>query len=302
MDLTRCKGVIVPVVTPLDESENVDAAALQKIVHFLIEHGVHGIFPLGTTGEFARLDDEQKWIALEACVQAVNGRTPVYVGVSACGTKEVLNNIRRAEKLGADLVVCTLPFYYPVHEVAEQTLFFDQITAGSSLPVIIYNIPATIGCSIHLEVIEKLAVKDRIAGVKDSGGNLAYLSEIIGMKTRADLIVAAGAEKIGKEALWKGADGIVPSLANVFPSLFVDLYTACVNRELQQADRLQVKIDQINRLNACTNSWMGLLTFRKKAMSLMGLCSDRLAEPYLKLDEESIREIEILVDEMKTWA
>jgi dihydrodipicolinate synthase/N-acetylneuraminate lyase len=300
-DRSRCRGVIVPLATPLDDAENVDVSVLKRLVDFLIVQQVDAIFPLGTTGEFARLEERQKWIALEACLQAVNGRAPVYAGVSDTGTKRVLANIRQASQLGADLAVCTLPYYFPVREEAEQLLFFRQVIENSPLPVLIYNIPATIGHVICLDVVAALAETDSIVGIKDSGGDLAYLTRLAEIKRQTGMVLVAGAEKIGQDALWLGADGLVPSLANVFPQLFVNLYHAALAGDLPRAQRLQAKIDEINRFNTITGSWLDLVTFRKKAMSLLGLGSGRLAEPYLKLDAVASAEIAALVEEMKTW-
>lgn len=301
VDLSSLKGIIVPLVTPLDEHENIDLPALRRVVDFLVDGGVHALFPLGTTGEFARLEEEQKWRMLDACVAAAAGRLPVYCGISACGTRQARANLRRAADLGAGLAVLTLPFYYPVRAAAEQRLYFDQVLDGSPLPILIYNIPATIGGVIELEVVAGLAAEGQIAGIKDSGGDLAYLAGLMDLKRRYGIIVTAGAESVGLEALKLGADGLVPSLANVFPRLFVGLYDAAAAKDWERAVRFQAKIDEINRFNACTGTWLGLITFRKKALSLMGLCEERLAEPYLKLDEETGRQIAALVEEMKTW-
>jgi 4-hydroxy-tetrahydrodipicolinate synthase len=299
--MINIKGVVVPLVTPLTASEDVDVAAVRRIVDFLISQGVHVIFALGTTGEFARLEERQKWLMLETCVEAVGGRVPVYAGVSDCGTRRVRSNLRQARALGADLAVCTLPFYFPVHNPDEQLLFFHQVLEDSPLPVMIYNIPVTIGATISPAVVETLAAQNAIAGIKDSGGDLAYLAQIIATRRRYNLPVLAGAEKVGRDALLMGADGLVPSLANVFPRLFVGLYKACQAGDAELSARFQAKIDEINRFNTCTNSWMGLITFRKKALSLLGLCDEQTAEPYLKLDQPTLTQIKALVTQMETW-
>lgn len=302
LDIKRVKGVIVPLVTPLDPDENVDTPALARIVNHLIENGVDGVFALGTTGEFARLDDSQKAPILETCVAAANGRVPVYAGVSACGSKQVIRNIRQAKALGADIAVCTLPYYFPVRDAAEQTLFFNQVSESSDLPLFIYNIPATIASSIDVQVVEELARAGRIMGIKDSSGDLAYISKLLQIKNQVDLIVTAGSEDICIQALRMGAEGIVPSMANVFPKLFTALYAACLAGDIPRAERYQAKVDELNRFNTCTNSWLAQLTFRKKALSLMGFCDQWQTEPYLKLDDAIANQIAAAVEAMKTWA
>jgi 4-hydroxy-tetrahydrodipicolinate synthase len=289
------RGVVVPAATPLTEDEQVDETAMAKLVSHMIEGGVHGLFLLGTTGEFARLDDVQKRKAGEAAVEAIGGRVPVYIGVSDAGARKVKQNIRMAEQLKADVIVCTLPYYIPVRHPREQLHFFETVLGETDLPVMLYNIPATVNAEISLEVVEKASRKPNMIGIKDSSGNLGYLKKLVEMRPKPEYKVLVGDESLSAKGLLSGGDGLVPSLANVFPKLFVDLYKRCAAGDEEGAMRLQSRIDEINQWNKCSDSWLGALIFRKKALSMMGIGSERLAEPYLRPDSEMAKRMEIAI-------
>lgn len=276
------RGVIVPIVTPLRDGESIDTAGLVKLLKHIVGGGVHGIFCLGTTGEFARLDEGQTREVIGTTVQAVGGKVPVYCGVGDCGTSKVLRNMRAAEGLGADVMVVTLPYYFPVRDPREQMVFFEQVIGSTDHPVILYNMPATIGSVIDLGVVEKLARKPNVLGIKDSSGELPYLQRLLAIKAGGNLRVLVGDESIAVAGLRLGADGVVPSLANVFPRLFVNLYDACSGGSGKRADELQERINRINAgLNDTSPSWLSSLGWKKKALETMGICAARLTQPFL---------------------
>jgi len=282
------KGIIVPIATPLDEREQVDVPGTRKLIRHILDGGVHGIFCLGTTGELARLDAENVQKVIRASKEAIAGKVPLYVGVSDCGTKKVLRNMRAAEDLGADALVVTLPYYFPVRSAAEQLDYFSRIAESTRHPIILYNMPATVGASIELSVVESLAGKSNVMGIKDSSGDIAYLKQLLGVQARGTLRVLVGDERIASEGLRLGADGVVPSLANIFPRLMVGLYEACRENDAAKVSALQARIDGINdSLNGCTSSWLASLGWKKKALQMMGICGDRVTEPFLRLPEET---------------
>jgi 4-hydroxy-tetrahydrodipicolinate synthase len=289
------RGVVVPVATPLAEDESVDERALARLIAHLTEGGVHGLFLFGTTGEAARLDDEQKRAAAEAAIAANGGRLPVFFGVSDCGTRKVIRNIRWAERMGADVIVCTLPYYFPVRDPREQLAFFEAVLGSTELPVMLYNIPSTINAEIDPEVVRKLSGVSNMIGIKDSGGNAEYLRRLTELAGEGGFKVLVGDESLSLQGLRMGAHGLVPSLANVWPALLVDLYESCLRGDDKKAEYLQARLDEINRFNDCSQSWLSALIFRKKALSMLGICGEKLAEPYLKPDEETVRRMEAAI-------
>lgn len=301
IDAAQFYGVVVPTVTPLNEREEVQLDELKKVNQHMIDGGVHGLFPLGTTGEFARLDDDQKEQVAKITVEQAAGKLPVYIGVGDTGTRKVLRNIKRAESWGADVIVSTLPYYYPVRDVKEQLQFFEAIADSTHLPIMLYNIPSTIGVNISIDVVEQMARKANVIGIKDSSGSFDYIQACLKIKSESDqpFQVFVGEEKLSKDGLWNGADGLVPSLGNVLPKLFAELFDACVDKDEAKANELQKELLQINRFNQLGDSWMGALIFRKKMLGMMGLCSDYVSKPSLAMDDSHVEEIRAIIQK---WA
>jgi dihydrodipicolinate synthase/N-acetylneuraminate lyase len=282
------KGIIVPIVTPLDDHEQLDTRGMRKLIRHILDGGAHGIFCLGTTGELARLEEDTIRNVISVTTEEVAGKVPVFVGVSDCGTRKVLRNMREAEKLGADALVVTLPYYFPVRGASEQFAFFEEILEGAGSPLVLYNMPATIGASIEVPVVEALAQKPNVLGIKDSSGDIGYLRRLLHVRAKGTLCVLVGDERIASAGMAMGACGVVPSLANVFPRLLVGLYEACLRNDAKEAAALQSRIDGINdSLNGCTASWLSSVCWKKKALQMMGICGDTLTAPSLRLPKET---------------
>lgn len=289
LDIHAVHGVVVPVITPLRADEEVDVPALEQVIRHMLNGGVHGLFVLGTTGEFCRLDEEQKRIVAEVAFRTIGRQVPVYYGVSECGTKKVIHNIRSAEQWGADVLVCTLPYYIPVASHKEQFRFFESIIDSTELPMMLYNIPSTVGYNIHVDVIRELAAKRNVIGLKDSSGDEHYLKKVLELDVKPEFKVFVGNEALSRYGLMNGAHGLVPSLGNVFPELLAALYRSCMEGNGKEAWMLQEQLDNFNKLNGCVESWLGPIVVRKAALSLMGIGDGRLTEPCLYPDDEVMK-------------
>ncbi|MGA2975850.1 MAG: dihydrodipicolinate synthase family protein [Spirochaetia bacterium] len=291
------KGIIIPMVTPFEQNEEIDVFGLRRLIRHIVKAGIHGVLCLGTTGEFARMDDEQIRVVVETTVEEINGRVPVYQGISDCGTRKMLRKIKNAERFGVDALLVTLPFYFPVSSTAEQLVFFERILDSTDVPVVLYNMPQTMGAGIAVAAVEKLSHRPNVVGIKDSSGRLDYLKELLALAAGGDFRVLIGEESISAEGLMMGASGIVPSLGNVFPLLFVDLYEACRRRDAAAARSLQSRIDRINRVSTGCESWLGPISCRKRMLEILGICSARLSQPALELPPAVEREIAAVLTE-----
>jgi 4-hydroxy-tetrahydrodipicolinate synthase len=274
LNYNHIKGVVVPMITPFDRDENIDVKALKKLTNYLIMNGVHGIFIFGTSGEFTRLYEEQKELIAKTVIDETRGRVPLYFGVSGGGTRMVLNNIRKAEEWGADVIVCTLPYYYTLRSRYEQLSFYESVTGSTNLPIILYNIPDNVGCNILPDVIEKIYLKDNVAGIKDSSGSEDYLKEIMSLREK-EFKIFIGSETLIIYGLMRGAHGLVPSIGNVFPGMTVELYNACMNKDMERAMSIQKKIDDINQLNKAIKSTLGVIFLRKYLLNMIGICLNK---------------------------
>jgi 4-hydroxy-tetrahydrodipicolinate synthase len=296
MQADLLKGIIVPTLTPINDEEKIDVKGFKKLIRYLVKERMNGIFLFGTTGEYVRVCNSQAQIAIEAVMSEANSLIPVYMGVSDCGYKKVLEKVRVAEKFCCDAIVISLPYYFSVTNTEEQFLFFDSILKSTDLPVILYNMPLAVGANINIEVIERLLDRGNIIGIKDSSGDIGYLKQILTIKPDNNFKILVGDEGIAAEGLFSGADGLVPSLANIFPKLLLNLYNACCNYDRSLANFLQSKVNDINILNNCCESELASIIFKKKALSIMGICSEKAMEPCLKLSVDMQNEIRDCVE------
>src|SRR5690606_29462722 len=215
-------GIVVPLVTPVDSKEEIDEAGLKRLIDFMVDGGIHGVFVMGSTGEVARFDESQWLRAVELGVEYTAGRTKVYVGAMMPGLEQSLKRVRLAESVGADVVVLTPGFYYPLSQ-SEMVGYFTRIAEASRLPVCLYNIPQYTQSVVQPETLANVAERVPVAGIKDSSGDIGLLTDYLEVAKDRGLPVLVGSESILAEALRRGAAGAVPSLGNVFPKLLVDV-------------------------------------------------------------------------------
>jgi 4-hydroxy-tetrahydrodipicolinate synthase len=285
--IAALKGVIVPLVTPLAMNEELDLIGLGKVIDHVIDGGVDAIFSLGTTGEFARFDSTFRAHVARETVKAAAGRVPVLIGVSDTGTKRVLENMASAEAAGADAIVLSLPYYFPIKDPREILDFYAAVAAISRLPIFLYNIPSTCGAAIDIESFRKLASLEGVVGIKDSSGSIHYLKSLIQVATecgKKPFPVYVGEEKIAAEGIAAGASGLVPSLANVFPRLFADLYAAAAAGDREKTTILSTQVVGMNAINLYSGSSLSAVAWRKTALAMMGLCGETMTAPFVPVE------------------
>jgi len=277
----KFRGIIPPIATPLNEREEVDELALRSLVRHLIEAGVHGIFVLGSTGEFAHLRDDEKRRAIEFVISEVNGKVPVLVGVAESGTKRSVLWAKEAERLGANGVVAAPPFYYPLAE-PEVENHYRALASECSLPILLYHIPSTTKVRFSVGLIERLSELPNIVGIKDSTGDLVFVFTLLdGMRDRS-FVVFQGHDYLVAPTLLYGAHGAINSLANLVPNWFVALYEAVQKGDAASAIDWQRRINKLSReLEA-----MPFLPALKSALYLKGLTTPFMTAPFSALTEE----------------
>jgi len=152
------EGIITPIVTPFhrDEEQSINYEALEKLINYLIEHGVKGIFILGSNGEFHVIDEEEKVELAKKTIEIVNHRVPVFVGTGCCSTRETVRLSRKMEELGADALSVITPYFLkPTNE--NLYAHYKTIAQSVSLPIVLYNIPKATGCPLDPELVDRLA-------------------------------------------------------------------------------------------------------------------------------------------------
>jgi 4-hydroxy-tetrahydrodipicolinate synthase len=279
---TKYKGIVVPLITPVDKQERIDEPSLRKLVSFLIDGGVHGIFVNSTTGEGLLLREEEKKRILEIVIDQVRGRVTVYAGVSDTGTARALDNVAFAEKAGADVLVAHPPFYFPPNDQAELYDYFASLAQATAKPFMLYNIPFTTKAFIHLNTVKKLMQIENMIGLKDSSVDFVYLMNLIELKKeRPDFSIFIGKTHMWAAGILSGADGGLDGISNLIPSHCVNLYESIVNQTEDCYER-QREINEIWRVYECRSFLGGI----KTAVSMLGLCQPHVLSPTLPASEE----------------
>ncbi|WP_194949507.1 dihydrodipicolinate synthase family protein [Actinomyces trachealis] len=242
---TRFTGVIPPVVTPFKDGE-IDFESLDKVVDFLIDNGMNGLFVGGSSGEVAYLTDAQRDAVAERVIKRTADRVPVLVGVIETTSARVIEQAKRAEALGADAIVATCPFY-AINDMAEIEDHFRAIAAATSLPLFAYDVPVRLnGKKLAAEMLVKLGTEGVVAGVKDSSGNDVAFRRLVQLNEKAGhpLVLLTGHECVVDGMLLGGGDGVVPGYGNVEPRAYADMWAAAQAKDWEEARRIQDGINE----------------------------------------------------------
>ena len=290
---TPLTGIVVPLVTPLTGNDTLDAEGLERLIEHVIHGGVNGIFILGTTGEFAGLSYKIREELIRLACRLVNGRVPVLAGISDSAFTESLNLAGKAAQYGVDAVVITPPYYF---ESAQPELleYLERIMKHMPLPLFIYNMPVHTKVMFAPETVKAAADIPGIIGMKDSSANLAYFNQIrYLLKDRPDFTFMVGPEELMAEFVLTGGHGGVNGGANMFPKLYVDLYQAAASGDIRAVLPLQEKVIRIsNSIYKVGKHGSSYLKGLKCALSVMGICSDFMAEPFRRFNEPERMKIE----------
>lgn len=223
LDPTQLHGIIPPMCTPLTEEGEVDRDSVESLVEFLIAGGVHGIFALGSTGEFAALTGRQRDAVLRATVAAARGRVPVLAGILDTSTARCVENGLAARAAGADAVVLAPVFYFRPSQ-AELLELFRAVRAAVGLPLVAYDVPGAVNTKLECDTVVRLAAEGTIVGLKDSSGATEGFRRVLLATRGLEFRAFTGSELIIDACLRMGAAGSVPGLGNVFPAEYVQIY------------------------------------------------------------------------------
>jgi len=274
------RGIIPAVITPFTADEQVDEPAFRKVLNLMVDHGVHGLFPVGTGGEFSALTLDEKKRLTDIAVKEVAGRAFVMPNVGAITTAESVVLARHAEAVGCDAVSAVTPFFL---KPSQDELFehYRTICAAVKLPVLAYNIPErTGGVALSVATVARLAREvPNFAGIKDSTGDLSNSVEFL-QATPSGFRVFMGRDTLIFGALLYGCAGAVAATANVAPALAVGIYQAVEAGDLAKARELQAKLAPVRKLFGVGSHPAGL----KEAMVQLGMIEcGRCRRPTLDL-------------------
>jgi len=285
--LPRWFGVYVVVCTPFTEGDAVDEGILWRHIRFLLESGVHGVIPTGSTSEFASLTEAERKNILDITLDEVGGRVPVVAGTAAVSTRDTIMYSQYAEKAGVDGVMIVPPYYcHPT----EREIFhhYEAVAKSIHLPIMVYNNPWTSGVDMQPALLARLATIENVAYVKESSGDMRRVSEIMRLCGNR-LTVLCGADNLALEMLAVGVPGWVAAPANAIPRQCVQLYElVAVKKDLDKARELYLKL--LPYFTALESGQF--VQYVKASLEILGRPIGAPRRPLLRPAEEDYRKLE----------
>jgi len=275
MDTSYFKGIIPPLVTPIDDNERIDEKALRSHVDFVIEGGVSGILAFGSNGEFYMQEKEEQKEILAIILDQVKGRVPVYMGVGAIRTSKCIELAQMGLEMGAKCVSVLQPMFLKPTEDELFTHFKEIADNINGFPMLLYNNPGRTGYPITQTIVERLAHEtENVIGMKDSSGDITQTEEFIRRNRDVDFKVMCGKDTLIYAGLSVGAVGAVCCTANFLPKLVCSIFDKYISGDLESALEAQFKLNPI-RLQ------MDKSSFPVATKDYGNLLGRNLGKPYL---------------------
>jgi 4-hydroxy-tetrahydrodipicolinate synthase len=266
-------------------NEDLDLPRFKWFLDHLIGQGVHGVFVLGTNSEFYALDEKEKQEVVATAVAHVNGRVPVLAGTGAETTREVVRLTKMAQREGADGVSVITP-YFIMPSQQEIHDHYRRVAESTSLPVLLYNNPATCGgLKIDVDTVARLAEVPNILAVKDSSGDLQNTNEYV-RAVPERFSVLQGRDTLIFPSLMFGARGAVPASGNIAPALLVEIYEAFERGDLEGSKAAQLRLNPL-RLSLSLGTAPGGV---KAALSLLGMSLGPARAPIAPLPPDKLKQ------------
>ena len=303
MSNSEIRGVVVPILTPLNSDETVDVESLRRLTRYLLDNGVHGIWASGTTGEFPALTDRERLISIETVVDEVAGRIPVIGNISGGSTQHAINLATSVEESGLDGIAATPPYYYP-HAQDEILDHFRYIGEKVGPPLWVYNFPQMVKTAVAPGTLATLASAGAVVGVKDSSGAGEPLAELNVLCDQGgiDLLRFLGTLFRITTATSVGAHGVIPGIANLVPGISVRGWEAGEAGDLETAHESEAKLvvaSKVMRLSNGGGANAASLSGMKSALKLMGVIDqDNMSRPLRPLTDEEKQQIPAILDEL----
>lgn len=275
MNTEFMKGVVVPILTVIDDQERIDEAGMRDQVEYVIRGGVSGILAFGSNGEFYMVEEDEMARGLAIMVDQAAGRVPVYFGIGAISTKKCVRLAKMAVEHGAAAVSVLQPMFL---KPTEEELFrhFQTIAqAVPETPVLLYNNPGRVGYTLSGNLVEKLAHEvPNIVGMKDTSGDITQTSEFIRRTRDVDFKVFGGKDTLLYASLCHGAVGGVCTAANFMPELITDVYNKFVSGDWKGSLEAQFKLNPVRLA-------MDPASFPVAAKDMAALRGRQVGTPYL---------------------
>jgi dihydrodipicolinate synthase/N-acetylneuraminate lyase len=243
MSANRLSGIFVPNIVPLTEGDEIHEAELRRYIDWLIERGVHGLYPNGSTGEFTRFTVEERRRIIEIIADQTRGRVPILAGAAEANVKETVSACEHYHKLGCRAVAIVAPFYYKLSPQGVYA-YFKEIADNSPIDITLYNIPM-FASPIDVPTVQRLADEcPRVIAIKDSSGDLPHMMRMIAAvrPNRPDFSFLTGWDAALLPMIMIGCDGGTNATCGVVPEIMRKLYDLSVGRRIDEALDLQYRV------------------------------------------------------------
>jgi len=286
-------GIIPAMVTPLTADEEINEKALRRLTNHLIDGKVHGVFAVGSQGEFWALSHDEKRRVWETVVEETRGRVPVYAGTVGVTTRETIELTRSAEKIGIDAVSIMTPYFISPND-DQMFDHFKAVAESTSLPILVYTNPARTNVKISPGLLARLAQVKGIVGIKDSSGDLELTAEYIRV-VPPGFSVLMGRDTLLYAGLSYGAKGGIAATANVKPALVASIYDQYMAGDLPGALQAQRELAPLRLAFA----WGTFPVVIKEALNLMGMDVGPCRAPVGPLTADQREKLKKVLLEMK---
>ncbi len=286
------EGVLPALITPFTEDNKVDEEGLKQNIEFLIENGVSGIVPCGTTGESATLSIKEHEKVIEIAVDC--STVPVVAGTGSNNTTEALELTRFAKDAGAEAALLITPYYNKPND-SGMLAHFRKVADEVDIPMILYNVPSRTGINLKPEIVAELAKESNIVGIKEASGNLEQITRIIEMTQDEDFVVLSGDDALTLPIMALGGRGVISVVANVAPKLVVSMVKAFQGGDLDEARKLHIALAPLIRAVFLETNPIPI----KKAVELIGLPAGNLRLPLAPISEDNERKLRAALNNLR---
>ncbi len=293
-NLIRPKGIIPAVITPLTSDGKFNEKAMRKLLKYLIDGGVHGLFVVGTTGEFYGLSPEEKREIYSVTMDETKGRLPVYAGTNGITTRETVMLTNIAEECRVDAVSVLTPMFVTPNQ-DQLYKHYKTVAENTGLPVVMYNNPPKTMVSLNPPTVAKLAEIPNIVSIKDSSGDMTISAEYIRLTRHIEhFTVLMGRDTLIYGGLCYGASGSIASGANVAPGICVEIYEKFIAGDLKGSLEAQFRLAPL-RIAFNIGTFPAVI---KESLELLGIEAGPCIEPAGPVTDDERAKIKKVLIEM----
>ncbi|MBN2244114.1 MAG: 4-hydroxy-tetrahydrodipicolinate synthase [Acidobacteria bacterium] len=280
-NLDSLKGCGTALITPFQKDGRLDEKALESLVDWQIEEGIHFLVPCGTTGENPTMTHEEHLAVVDITVRTSAGRVPVIAGAGGNNTAKIIPLISELKQLGADGILSVAPYY---NKPTQEGLYrhYRSLAESTDMPIIVYNVPGRTGVNILPDTLMRLAEIPNIAGVKEASGDISQIGEIC-TRAPSDFRILSGDDSITLPLIALGGHGVISVASNEAPSMMASLADSCLEGRWQEARDWNRRLYPLMKINFVESNPIPV----KAALAMMGKVEEVYRLPLVPISREA---------------